>query len=109
MQRMRSDFRLPAILAILASAGCAAQNSASDQSGAMEPAPVASGPAPACGSAGLTLPAGFCATIFADSIGGARHLVVAPNGDVFVALQQARRGSAVEGVPPGVIDRKSVV
>ena len=103
MQRMRSDFRLPAILAMLASAGCAAQNSATDQSGAMQPGPVASAPAPACGSAGLTLPAGFCATIFADSIGGARHLVVAPNGDVFVALQQARRGSAVEGVPPGVM------
>src|SRR3954471_22271925 len=33
---------------------------------------------------GLTLPPGFCATIFADSIGHARHLVVAPNGDVYV-------------------------
>lgn len=33
---------------------------------------------------GLTLPAGFCATIFADDIGHARHLVVAPNGVVYV-------------------------
>ena len=33
---------------------------------------------------GLTLPAGFCATIFADNIGHARHLVVAPNGVVYV-------------------------
>ncbi len=33
---------------------------------------------------GLKLPAGFCATIFADGIGHARHLVVAPNGVVFV-------------------------
>ncbi|HEY2378646.1 MAG TPA: PQQ-dependent sugar dehydrogenase [Gemmatimonadaceae bacterium] len=33
---------------------------------------------------GLTLPPGFCATIFADSIGHARHIVVAPNGDVYV-------------------------
>src|SRR5438477_2749477 len=32
---------------------------------------------------GLTLPAGFCATIFADGIGHARHLVVAPNGVVY--------------------------
>ena len=31
---------------------------------------------------GLKLPAGFCATIFADDIGHARHLVVAPNGVV---------------------------
>ena len=33
---------------------------------------------------GLTLAAGFCATVFADSIGHARHIVVAPNGDVYV-------------------------
>jgi glucose/arabinose dehydrogenase/mono/diheme cytochrome c family protein len=33
---------------------------------------------------GLTLPAGFCATIFADNIGHARHMVVAPNGVVYV-------------------------
>ena len=32
---------------------------------------------------GLTLPAGFCATVFADSIGHARHMAVAPNGDVY--------------------------
>ena len=35
-----------------------------------------------CG--GLTLPQGFCATVFADSIGHARHVVVARNGDVYV-------------------------
>jgi len=33
---------------------------------------------------GLTLPAGFCVTIFADGIGHARNLVVAPNGVVYV-------------------------
>jgi glucose/arabinose dehydrogenase/mono/diheme cytochrome c family protein len=33
---------------------------------------------------GLKLPAGFCATVFADDIGHARHLVVAPNGVVYV-------------------------
>ena len=33
---------------------------------------------------GITVPAGFCATVFADSIGHARQLVVAPNGDVYV-------------------------
>ena len=38
-------------------------------------------------NAGLTLPAGVCATIFADSIGHARHVVVAPNGDVYVTLE----------------------
>lgn len=33
---------------------------------------------------GLTLPAGFCATVFADGIGFARHLVVGPTGVVYV-------------------------
>ena len=33
---------------------------------------------------GLILPPGFCATIFADEIGHARHLVVAPSGVVYV-------------------------
>ena len=33
---------------------------------------------------GLTLPAGFCASVFADNLGRARHLTVAPNGDVYV-------------------------
>jgi glucose/arabinose dehydrogenase/mono/diheme cytochrome c family protein len=33
---------------------------------------------------GLKLPHGFCATVFADKVGHARHLVVAPNGVVYV-------------------------
>ena len=51
-------------------------------------------PSPACDSdnGGITLPAGFCAVVVADQVGGARHLVVAPNGDVFVALQGGRMG-----------------
>src|SRR6266849_4214386 len=36
---------------------------------------------------GLKLPPGFCATLFADSLGAPRHLVVAPNGDVIVAVR----------------------
>jgi glucose/arabinose dehydrogenase/mono/diheme cytochrome c family protein len=38
----------------------------------------------ACDSHGLTLPAGFCADIFADGLGHARHLVVAADGTVYV-------------------------
>ncbi len=60
----------------------------------------APGPRPACDpdDGGLTLPDGFCATIFADSVGAARHLAVRGNGDVFVALN-GRRG----GPPGGVL------
>jgi glucose/arabinose dehydrogenase/mono/diheme cytochrome c family protein len=36
------------------------------------------------GDSGLKLPAGFCATIFADDIGHARHLAVSPGGVVYV-------------------------
>src|SRR5438270_12125297 len=39
---------------------------------------------------GLTLPAGFCATVFADNFGHARHLVVAPNGVVYVNTWSGR-------------------
>ena len=41
---------------------------------------------PGCTS-GLQLPEGFCATLFADNVRGARHIVIAPNGDVFVNVQ----------------------
>ena len=48
--------------------------------------------APACDpdNGGITLPAGFCAVVVADNLGAARHLTVAPNGDVFVSLQNSR-------------------
>src|ERR1700733_9138997 len=39
---------------------------------------------------GLKLPAGFCASIFADNIGHARHLVVAANGVVYVNTWSGR-------------------
>ena len=42
------------------------------------------GSASSCLNAGLKLPAGFCATVFADQLGHARHLVVAGNGVVYV-------------------------
>lgn len=43
----------------------------------------------AADNAGLTLPTGFCAGLFAEGLGGPRHMAVAPNGDVFV-MRQAR-------------------
>jgi glucose/arabinose dehydrogenase len=39
---------------------------------------------------GLKLPAGFCATVFADGIGHARHMVVAPNGILYVNTWSGR-------------------
>jgi glucose/arabinose dehydrogenase len=37
---------------------------------------------------GITLPAGFCAVVVADNLGAARHMVVTPSGDLFVAINQ---------------------
>jgi glucose/arabinose dehydrogenase/mono/diheme cytochrome c family protein len=39
---------------------------------------------------GLALPPGFCATVFADDIGHARHMVVAPGGVVYVNTWSGR-------------------
>jgi glucose/arabinose dehydrogenase len=39
---------------------------------------------------GITLSPGFCATIFADNLGHTRHLVVAPNGVVYVNTWSGR-------------------
>src|SRR6202453_990261 len=68
---------LPAIAAL--SALCVGSSLASGR-------PGAEAKSQGCPSedSGLKVPAGFCATIFADGIGHARHLVVAPNGVVYV-------------------------
>lgn len=55
---------------------------------------------------GITLPAGFCATIFADSVPGPRHLLVSPNGDVFVALQSGGVMSLRDHDGDGVADER---
>ena len=39
---------------------------------------------------GLALPAGFCATLFADGVGHARHMAVAPSGVVYVNTWSGR-------------------
>jgi glucose/arabinose dehydrogenase len=59
---------------------------------------------PGC-AAGLQLPDGFCATMFAEGVAGARHLVVAPNGDVFVNTEArgGRSGPAATGASAGGI------
>jgi glucose/arabinose dehydrogenase len=44
---------------------------------------------PACDAdnGGIKLPQGFCATVVAENVGNARHLLVAANGDLFVSLE----------------------
>jgi glucose/arabinose dehydrogenase len=53
---------------------------------ALAPA-AASAQRPACApdNGGWTLPKGFCAVVVAESLNAVRHIVVAPNGDVWAA------------------------
>jgi len=53
-------------------------------------AAAAAGSADSCPDAGLKLPPGFCATVFADQLGHIRHLVVAGNGVVYVNTWSGR-------------------
>lgn len=43
----------------------------------------------------ITLPEGFSVTVFADDLGPARHMAVAANGDVYVALRKSANGGGV--------------
>jgi glucose/arabinose dehydrogenase len=75
-------------LALLLTLGaCSKRDNAA--AGAADSATTAAATASACpgDNAGLTLPAGFCATVFADSIAHGRHAAVASNGDVYVTLE----------------------
>ena len=86
---------------MLVAAGCATSSSSSTTSTAMavgaEATPAGGRVACATTLVGVTLPAGFCATVFADTLGAARHMTVAPNGDVFVAIsnRQTVRGGVI--------------
>lgn len=76
---MRYSIRLLAPVSLLALAGLR---------------PVPQDPACDTDNGGITLPPGFCARVFADSVGIARHLAVGPNGDVYVNMEDGARTSA---------------
>ncbi|MFB6368701.1 MAG: sorbosone dehydrogenase, partial [Gemmatimonadota bacterium] len=82
-----------ALLSILAVAGCAGDGGG----GTGSEAPGAELPACDPDDGGLSLPDGFCATVVAEDVGEARHLTVAPNGDVYVAVY------GTDSVPGGVV------
>src|SRR5580765_1699793 len=52
-------------------------------------------PKPDANNAGLKLPTGFVAFKAADGLGAARHLAVAPNGDIFVKLENLKKGKGI--------------
>lgn len=68
------------------------------------------GAAPACDpdNGGLRLPDGFCALVVADDLGPARHLTVAPNGDLYVATLGARGGGQSAEAPAPLVALRDV-
>src|SRR3984957_15979319 len=58
--------------------------------GAPDPSAAPSAEKACPNDAGLKLPAGFCASIFADGIGHARPMVAAPNGVLYVNTWSGR-------------------
>src|SRR5439155_21830575 len=75
----------------LAVIGCAKQEgTATSESAAASSTQAASATKCASDNGGITLPDGFCATVFADTIGHARHVVVSSNGDVYVNAWSGR-------------------
>jgi glucose/arabinose dehydrogenase/mono/diheme cytochrome c family protein len=64
----------------------AALSAGNSQASPASPSSAPPAAAAACpqNDSGLKLPPGFCASIFADGVGHARHLVVAPDGVVYL-------------------------
>lgn len=61
------------------------------------------------GNGSITLPNGFCATVFADNLGTARQLAVASNGDVYVALLNPAHGGGIVALRPGTDGRAAEI
>lgn len=49
----------------------------------------------AAGDSNITIPQGFTATVFADSLGKARHIAINGNGDVFIKLENLNNGRGI--------------
>jgi glucose/arabinose dehydrogenase len=86
--KLRLSFCFCVSAAAILVTGCSRTDSGSgrDSSAANSSTSTSAGSPTVCASdnGGITLPAGFCASIFADTLGHARHIVVAQNGDVYV-------------------------
>lgn len=57
----------------------------------------------------ITLPDGFAAALVADSLGGARHIAVHENGDIYIKLKQAQSDSSIVALRDTTGDGKADV
>jgi glucose/arabinose dehydrogenase len=74
------------LLAVAALSACVKSEGTSKATDSSAAASSTAASATSCpgDNGGITLPPGFCATVFADTLGHARHIVVNDNGDVYV-------------------------
>ena len=58
---------------------------------------------PASADVQLKLPEGFTATVFADNLGGARHIVASPNGNIYVNTWRSPYDTGRKTPPGGFV------
>ena len=92
-RRCRYLVSMTAVFAVLSTGGAQASPQAADT------VPQSTGTACPENDSGLKLPPGFCATIFADGIGHARDLVVAPDFVAHFAFHLATGAKVRWGTP----------
>jgi len=82
------NFPVHFLLVILLVAGCGEQASDNES--------IEANPEIVCApdNGGITLPEGFCASLVVDSLGPARHIAAAPNGDLYVKTRSEEGGIA---------------
>jgi glucose/arabinose dehydrogenase len=86
--------RFFAIVFVFALSYCA--NNSSDKTGTTEEKTETTKPSTADQpNGGITLPAGFSATVFADDLGSARHIAVNTNGDVYTKVDKLKDGHGI--------------
>lgn len=90
------------VFALTAVVGCGDNVGQNQPDAASAPDAPASQQACAADNGGITLPAGFCASVFADGLGRARHMAVTPSGDVYVVIDPPP-------MPPGTTEPSHVM
>ena len=84
---VRNRILVPTLVAFIAACSGSLFVRAHNQS-----SPAAETKSQACPNddSGLQLPAGFCATVFADNVGHVRHMVVSPSGILYANTWSGR-------------------
>lgn len=94
---------------LLASAACLAIVACSEPQDTTTAADTETAPASAPASAGIVLPEGFAATVFADDLGATRHLAIRSDGVVYASMRTAKDGHGLVAMADddgdGVADR----